>query len=86
MKDFSTIESTVISLLSTGSEILDSNVFPSEIAFTLCGIANQDLALAFMKGDDSATRAFLDNVYFNGDKSDKYILRAIQLHLSSKQI
>ena len=82
-KNFSTIESATMWLLSQGTEIADSNIFPSQIAQFLCGISGYDGAIAFMKGDKNAVKYFLDNVYYNGEESNSFILRAIQLHLTS---
>ena len=84
MRNFNTIESTVIYLLSIGTYPCDSNIFPSEIARELCGSANAGLAIKFMNGDEDTIGRFLSNVSFNGEDSDPYILRAIQLHLIYK--
>ena len=83
-KDFSTIEKALMWLIAQGDSILDSNIFPKQIAAFLCG-ENYQIAIDFMNGKENTIEDFLNNVSHNSDVSNSYILRAIQLHLINKE-
>ena len=51
------------------------------IALELCGTSGEELATDFMEGKDVIDK-FLENVSFNGERSNPLILRAINIRES----
>lgn len=85
IKDFSTLESATMWLLAQGTQIASSVLIKHDIAVALMG-ENAVIADDFMSGNDSQIKPFLANVVFNSQLSHPLILRAIQIHLITKDL